>query len=88
MSAGLADYTPPMPKRTKEQAKLCIYLGANLTEAEVEQYTSQLLAGGIPCKQCNGEIPGYHCSHPEAGPFTRLVGKCTICDYWNDTPIT
>lgn len=80
MSAGFADYTPPLPKRTEAQARGCKFLGANLNTVEVAKYTAELLAGGIPCRQCNGAIPAYHCSHPQAGPFTRIVGKCTLCD--------
>jgi hypothetical protein len=72
----------PLPetyKRSVDDAKLCLYLGDNLTEQEVDSFKSELLAGGIPCKNCNGTIPGYHCSHPTEGPFTRIAGRCTSC---------
>ena len=77
--SGLADYTPAPSLRTVAAAGKCQFLGANLTEQEVKQYQMELLSGGIPCKLCNGQIPAYHCNHPEQGPFTRIAGKCTSC---------
>ena len=86
--AGLSDYTPLPPLRSLDEARLCIYLGNNLTEEEVKQYTDQLLAGGIPCRTCGGQIPGYHCSHELAGPFTRIAGKCNACTHWRGNAVT
>lgn len=87
MSAGLADYDI---LRTADEAKRCRFLGANLNTVEVAKYTAELLAGGIPCRQCGGKVPGYHCSHPTAGPFTRIVGKCNLCRHFlasTDAPV-
>lgn len=77
--SGLADYDLPPLLRTVDQAKKCIYLGPVLTEEEVERYKADLLAGGIPCRSCDKTIPGHHCRHEQAGPFTRIAGKCTSC---------
>ena len=86
MSVGIAAYDPPPVLRSEDKARRCKFLGANLTEEEVKQYTAQLLAGGIPCRQCDGKIPGHHCSHQTAGPFTRVAGKCTSCRYFATAP--
>lgn len=80
--AGLAEYDPPKYLRSPQQAKTCIYFGANLTAEEVQQHKLQLLRGGIPCKTCGGAIPGYHCSHATQGPFTQPAGKCTSCTFF------
>lgn len=77
--SGLADYDPPPFLRTVDEAGKCLYLGPVLTEQEVDRYKSELLAGGIPCRSCNKTIPGHHCQHAKAGPFTRIAGKCTSC---------
>lgn len=87
MSSGLADYDI---LRTADEARRCRFLGANLNTVEVAKYTAELLAGGIPCRQCDGKVPGYHCSHPVAGPFTRIVGKCNLCRHFlagTDLPV-
>lgn len=83
MSAGLAGYDLPKFLRTPEEAGRCKFLGANLNTVEVAKYTAELLAGGIPCRQCDGKVPGYYCLHPVAGPFTRIIGKCNLCRHFD-----
>lgn len=80
--SGLGSYDPPPILRSLSEARLCVYLGPTLTAEEVKAYEAELLRGGIPCRQCNGEIPAHHCSHAEAGPFTRLP-KCMACKRWD-----
>jgi hypothetical protein len=79
---GVGDYDPPPLLRSPEVAATCRFLGPTLTPAEVAAYEEQLRAGGIPCRHCDGRIPGRHCSHDEAGPFTRVAGRCTACGFW------
>lgn len=85
--SGLADYDPPPVLRTLAEARQCIYLGPVLTADEVKTYAAELLRGGIPCRHCNGEIPGYHCGHPVEGPFTKVAGKCTSCNGFSRLPV-
>jgi hypothetical protein len=79
--SGIGDYDPPPILRSLDAAKSCLHLGPTLTAEEVKQYETELLRGGIPCRQCNGEIPAQHCRHPEVGPFTRPA-RCVTCRAW------
>lgn len=76
--AGTAEVRTRPILRNLTVAKQCLKLGANLTREEVQEYESQLLAGGIPCRSCNGTIPGYRCADAEVGPFTTLA-RCMSC---------
>lgn len=63
----------------------CIHLGEYLNSDEVNQYRTELLAGRIPCKTCEGNVPGgipaQHCHNEIAGPFT-YIGKCCTCNHY------
>lgn len=68
------------PVRQLEKALLCQHLGVRLSDEQVEARRVELRLAGVGCAAC----PSHLCSHPTAGPETKLSAKCLWCKEYQE----